>query len=57
MSPQLSYQASMARIDDLHREAAKNRLGALAIDGRRRARPVPHMPRFRFGMPARGRVA
>ena len=38
MNPQISYQAAMARIDDLHREAANNALVTLAGDGRRHAR-------------------
>lgn len=58
MNPQLSYQAGMARIDDLHREAAKNSVRALAVDGRRQAwlRGL-HLPRFGLRLPARGRLA
>ena len=58
MNPQLSYQASMARIDDLHREAEKHNLAALAGNGRRRAwLPRPHLPKNSFRLPARERLA
>ena len=58
MNPQVSYQASMARIDELHREAAKNSLRALAVDGRRRAeRRGLHLPKISFRLPARQRLA
>ena len=57
MNPQMSYQASMARINDLHREAAKCR-GALEADGRRHAWPrALHLPGFSFRPTARGRLA
>ena len=59
MNPQLSYQAGMARIDDLHRKAANHDLGALARDGRRQAgsRRRLRLPRLGLRPPARERLA
>ena len=58
MNPQLSYQAGMARIDDLHRKAANHALGALARDGRRHRRlGGPHLPKPTLRLPARERLA
>ena len=59
MNPQLTYQAAMARIDDLHLEAEKRRIAACAGDGRRQAgsRRRLRLPRLGLRLPARERLA
>ncbi|HJS97016.1 MAG TPA: hypothetical protein VJ741_22295 [Solirubrobacteraceae bacterium] len=57
MNPEVTYQTSIARIDELHRQASLNRLAAEAARGRRGRLRVPFLRRWRVGRGARPSIA
>ena len=57
MNPEVTYQTSIARIDELHRQAGMNRLAAEAARGRRGRRRVPSLRRWRAGRGAGPSIA
>ncbi|HKO27103.1 MAG TPA: hypothetical protein VJU80_06560 [Solirubrobacteraceae bacterium] len=57
MNPEVNYQTSIARIDELQRQAGLNRLAAEVARGRHERRRVSSVRRWRAGRTRRPSIA